>query len=74
MFCASCSSLALAIPAGARSIFVRVTSTPTSALSKLSAKVNLEGLERMQKARKVRRPSQRPFFRAWSARPLRLPL
>lgn len=61
MFCVSCSSLALAIPAGARSIFVRVTSTPTSALSKLSAKVNLEGLERMQKARKVRRPSQHLF-------------
>ena len=62
MFCASCSSLALAIPAGARSIFVRVTSTPTSALSKLSAKVNLEGLERMQKARNVRSPAQHPFF------------
>ena len=54
MFCASCSSLALAIPTGARSIFVRVTASPTAALSKLTAKVNQEGLERMQKARKVR--------------------
>jgi hypothetical protein len=60
MFCASCSSLALAIPAGARSIYVRVTSSPTAALSKLSAKCTQDGLERLLKARKVRARARVP--------------
>ena len=56
MFCRGCSLLAaaaFAAPAGARSIFVRVTSTPSNALSKLSGKVKQEGLDRKQKATKV---------------------
>ncbi len=52
MFCFRCAAVFLP-PAGTRSVYVRVTGNPSYALSKLNAKVQQEGLERMLKARKV---------------------
>ena len=55
---------AFAAPAGARSIYVKVSTTPSAALYKLSSKSQREGLERMQKARKVRTGPARRRARA----------
>lgn len=54
LFCAVCALRTASTPAGARSLYVRVTASPSNALNALSQKVQQEGLERMLKARKVR--------------------